>query len=71
MNLSARPRSPGAWLAPFVARLYLRRPELAEGRFCGTCHAADIPDVPQVNLRDHGEPYVCWQCHYPHYPEAR
>jgi len=24
------PRAPGAWLAPFVARLYLRRPELAE-----------------------------------------
>ena len=32
MNLLARerlPRSPGAWLAPFVARLYLGRPELA------------------------------------------
>lgn len=42
-----------------------------ERSFCGTCHAAGIPDVPQIDLREHGQPYVCWQCHYPHHPEAR
>jgi len=44
------------------------KPETRE--FCGGCHAAGIPDVPQINLRSHGQPYVCWQCHYPHHPEA-
>ncbi|MDH3456340.1 MAG: cytochrome c3 family protein [Gemmatimonadota bacterium] len=39
--------------------------------FCGTCHAGGLAGIPQIDLRNHGEPYVCWQCHYPHYPEAR
>lgn len=42
--------------------------------FCGQCHAqtADSPrDVPRVDIATHGERYVCWQCHYPHLPEAR
>jgi hypothetical protein len=42
-----------------------------ERGFCGTCHASGTAGVPQVDLRSHGEPYVCWQCHYPHFPEAR
>lgn len=40
--------------------------------FCGTCHAEDAPTperIPRINLRTHGEGYLCWQCHYPHYPE--
>ena len=28
--LPSAPKGPGAWLSPFVARLYLRRPELSE-----------------------------------------
>jgi len=42
--------------------------------FCGQCHAddADAPaDVARIDMGTHGEGYVCWQCHYPHLPEAR
>jgi hypothetical protein len=45
----------------------------ADRAFCGGCHAQDAPvsrRIPQINLRDHGEGYPCWQCHYPHYPET-
>ncbi len=40
--------------------------------FCGECHAIGDPRaaVPQIDLRTHGQPYTCWQCHYPHHPEA-
>jgi hypothetical protein len=43
-----------------------------EREFCGTCHAKDAPSdprIPRVEMATHGERYVCWQCHYPHYPE--
>ncbi len=43
-----------------------------ERAFCGRCHAsgADSPRIiPRVELETHGERYLCWQCHYPHYPE--
>lgn len=51
----------------------------ASREFCGRCHATDapppahLPDArpPKVDLATHGPRYVCWQCHYPHYPEAR
>lgn len=42
--------------------------------FCGTCHAAGAKapsGAPQVDLGGHYAPDLCWQCHYPHYPEAR
>ena len=40
--------------------------------FCGACHAGGaVGGIPQVDLGTHGTPYVCWQCHYPHFPEAR
>jgi len=42
--------------------------------FCGTCHASAAPEaakVPQIDLATHGAPALCWQCHYPHYPETR
>lgn len=39
--------------------------------FCEACHAGGVPGVPQVDRRTHGQPYLCWQCHYPHMPEAR
>lgn len=50
------------------------RPTKPEQReFCGRCHATDAPSpstIPRVDMRTHGERYTCWQCHYPHYPEA-
>lgn len=42
--------------------------------FCGQCHAkeADSPkNIPRIDLKSHGGRYLCWDCHYPHYPEAR
>jgi hypothetical protein len=26
--------------------------------------------IPQVDLDTHGQPNLCWQCHYPHFPET-
>ncbi len=46
----------------------------ATREFCGECHApgADAPnEIPRVDLATHGERYVCWQCHYPHFPESK
>lgn len=40
--------------------------------FCGGCHAqgARSPqEIPRIELETHGGRYLCWQCHYPHYPE--
>jgi len=44
-----------------------------ERSFCGTCHAHEsrAKDIPQIELSSHGEKYLCWQCHYPHFPEGR
>lgn len=45
----------------------------AEREFCGGCHATGAPSntsIPRVDLPTHGGRYLCWQCHYPHYPEG-
>lgn len=45
-----------------------------EREFCGGCHAKQAksaPEIPRVELESHGGRYPCWQCHYPHHPEAR
>jgi len=42
--------------------------------FCGECHArgaAGSKDIPRVDLASHGNGNICWQCHYPHHPEAK
>lgn len=41
---------------------------------CGGCHdkGANSPrEIPRIDLETHGERYLCWDCHYPHHPEAR
>ena len=50
----------------------------SERSFCGGCHGREAPQpenieqrIPRVDLADHGGSYLCWQCHYPHFPEAR
>lgn len=52
----------------------LVRAEKPRGReFCGECHAqaASSPrEVPRIAMESHGGRYLCWQCHYPHYPEV-
>lgn len=47
------------------------KPENRE--FCGGCHGNGTPEpnAPKVDLATHNAPYLCWQCHYPHLPEAR
>jgi ribosomal protein S27AE len=44
-----------------------------ERSFCGKCHSKDAErkDTPKIDLASHEERYLCWQCHYPHMPEAR
>jgi DnaJ-class molecular chaperone len=42
--------------------------------FCVQCHGADAksaPEVKRIDLAEHWPRYVCWQCHYSHYPEVR
>jgi hypothetical protein len=41
--------------------------------FCGQCHARDANspvEIPRIDLQIHGGRYLCWDCHYPHNPEA-
>ena len=41
---------------------------------CGKCHhesAESDKFIPRIDIATHGEEYLCWQCHYPHYPEAK
>lgn len=41
--------------------------------FCGGCHstAADSPkNIPRIDLDSHGDAHLCWECHYPHFPET-
>ena len=51
------------------------RPQKMQSRdACGKCHAEDAKSaqgIPKVNMATHGEKYLCWECHYPHQPEAR
>jgi hypothetical protein len=52
-------------------RAYLAK-KPTERQFCGECHApgADSPEkIPRVDISSHGGRYLCWQCHYPHFPE--
>lgn len=45
----------------------------SERQFCGRCHDVDAPSrgaIPRIDLNSHGTPYLCWQCHYPHFPES-
>ena len=51
------------------------RPSIPQTReFCGECHGEDAVSekgIPRVDLGEHYVRYVCWQCHYPHLPEAQ
>jgi protein-arginine kinase activator protein McsA len=42
---------------------------------CAKCHdksaAGGKYEVPRIDANNHGENYLCWQCHYPHFPEAK
>jgi hypothetical protein len=41
---------------------------------CAACHdrgANTEFEAPEIDVDTHGDRYLCWDCHYPHYPEAR
>jgi ribosomal protein S27AE len=45
-----------------------------ERSFCGRCHdktARSSTGAPRIDLATHNPRYLCWQCHYPHYPETK
>ena len=50
------------------------RPTKPENRStCATCHAQDAnspQQIPRVSISEHYPRYKCWDCHYPHHPEA-
>jgi uncharacterized protein with PIN domain len=44
---------------------------------CASCHdSASKPSknaeasLKRVDFREHGQTYVCWECHYAHLPEG-
>lgn len=42
--------------------------------FCGQCHSDEVQTakgIPKIDMNEHEVRYVCWQCHYPHFPEAQ
>ena len=44
-----------------------------DNQFCGQCHATgadSAAEIPRVDIASHGGRYLCWQCHYPHFPEG-
>ena len=56
-----------------VSPKFARAQKPTSRNLCGQCHAqeADSPkEIPRINLESHGERYLCWDCHYPHYPEV-
>ena len=56
-----------------VSPRQVRPSKPAAREFCGRCHAQDArsaPEIPRIDLNTHNRGYVCWQCHYPHHPEA-
>lgn len=62
--------SPEHLINPRVARAGKPTSE----KTCGQCHAesADSPrTIPRIDIESHGGRYLCWECHYPHYPEAK
>jgi hypothetical protein len=41
---------------------------------CGRCHArgsSAAANVARIDMSEHGGRYLCWECHYPHFPEAK
>jgi hypothetical protein len=40
---------------------------------CLGCHEVDsgsAAGIPRIDADGHGGTYLCWQCHYPHFPES-
>ena len=51
----------------------VRAEKPTENAVCGNCHdrKADAPSrIPRIRMDEHAGRYLCWDCHYPHLPEA-
>ncbi len=60
---------PGHLINP--SAFYVKKPQTKE--FCGKCHdkgAKSSEEIPRVDIQTHGGRYLCWDCHYPHNPQA-
>jgi len=52
---------------------FARASKPADNSTCAACHAKGSTlnnDAPKLDVESHSERYKCWDCHYPHYPEA-
>jgi hypothetical protein len=63
-----------------VAEKHMSNPTLERAgkpmkrEFCGKCHASGAynpRNIWRIDLETHGGRYLCWDCHYPHFPEAK
>lgn len=48
--------------------------KIQDRQICLGCHdktASSPKEILRIDGSTHGEKYLCWQCHYPHKPEAR
>jgi len=43
-----------------------------ERTFCAQCHgkSSAVVGTPKIDVDSHYQKYLCWDCHYPHMPEA-
>jgi hypothetical protein len=49
-------------------------PSIPQSRqFCAGCHGKEAAnkEAPKIDVGEHGAPFMCWECHYPHLPEGR
>lgn len=52
---------------------FMRAEKPTSNALCGECHGQGSDShnrVPRVDMETHSERYLCWDCHYPHSPEA-
>lgn len=56
---------------------FVRAEKPTDASTCAKCHSreaevlADFDAAPRIDIDSHSERYQCWDCHYPHFPEAR
>ncbi len=56
---------------------FVRVEKPTTNEFCGKCHSSDakaqanLPPIPRIDVEKHAGRYLCWDCHYPHSPEAK
>lgn len=52
---------------------FARAQKPTDASTCATCHSRSATgefEAPIIDFETHGDRYLCWDCHYPHHPEA-